>query len=270
MTLRANKLILAGTVVRVAGGGKIARVDLDVPQRDGAAGDDGVAKTATLAIMFRDNGENGMVDLALSMKTGDFMCAECEYFQQPVAVDGKDKPWKIVMIQARPGHVVHIPGQGVATMAAGGGINMALFAGTVIRNDGVKHVGASKVAMLRLAVACEPKYDKQMSMDEKKAQTVYLDITAWRGLAEKWLYKAEVKDSLLVVGHATQRVRDGILAKGKPVVMTEIDIVDVSLETEVGRGGGGGARTGGGTGTPAPSVDDDLPFISDDISFDLP
>lgn len=258
MTIRANKVVLAGSVskVNLASSGKNGIIILEVPAGAGSKDDDG-PKTTMLNIVVRDDG-SGIMELAKSMKSGDFMQCICEYYKQPVQLDGKDKPWGLLMLQAIPGHIIHIPGQGAVARMAGGGLNFAVFGGTVIKNPGVKNVGAKNIAMLRLTLACEPKYDRSHTPEQRKEMTTYMDVTAWRGLAEKWLSKAQVKDSMLVIGRVSQRQRDDLVSKGKPMTVVEIDIDDVSLETPEQRGGGGGGARPASTS--AATVDDDLPF----------
>lgn len=255
MSINANKVLLVGSVVSLKVAGTSGRVTLEVPAGDGERDDQ---KTTQLQVMFRNVGDVKMTPLLEGVKEGDAIACECQFYDQEVTFDGKDKAWKINMLEAKPGKVAIFPGGGINLRAMGNGINTATFAGRVMKNEGVKKVGAKETAMLRLNVLCEPTYDKQRSKEDTKKAEKWIDLTAWRGLAEKWLYKAEKGDLILVTGPIMSRPRDGQVFKGVPVPQIEIEMKEVHLQP-MGKGGGSSSGNGSG-GSSAGGVDDDLPF----------
>jgi single-stranded DNA-binding protein len=262
MSIRGNRVFLAGEIVKVGCTEKIARVDLSLPTLEGESED---KRPTIVGVYFRNEGDVNMVELASQMKAGDLLICEAQFYQQPMKLDNKEKDYRIMGLEAKPGKVIHVPDQGVAARAAGGGINCAIFAGAIVRDPELIKVGDKGTPKITISIACEPRYNREQSPEERKAATVYMDFVGWRGLAEKFLSRAKKSDQFVVVGAVKAEIRKDLIYKTKPVsvmTITPDGNADISFESPAPRGGngGGGGNSNRGGNNNRPSVDDDLPF----------
>jgi single-strand DNA-binding protein len=140
--------------------------------------------------------------------------------------------------------------------------NFITFIGNLTDDPELRFTGGgTPVASMR--VASNRRFTDRSGQQQE--ETTFLNINAWRDLAENAAESLSKGDRVVVIGRV--RVRSYENQQGQTVWVTEIEADEIApslrwarakVERTSGSSSGGGL--GGGDGTPPPPSDDDVPF----------
>jgi single-strand DNA-binding protein len=140
--------------------------------------------------------------------------------------------------------------------------NFITFIGNLTDDPELRFTGGG-AAVATLRVASNRRFTDRSGNQQE--ETTFLNVNAWRDLAENAAESLKKGDRVIVIGRV--KVRSYENQQGQTVWVTEIEADEIAPSLRWARatpqkssGSSGGSQSEGGTNAPPPPTDDDVPF----------
>ncbi len=140
--------------------------------------------------------------------------------------------------------------------------NYITFIGNLTDDPELRFTGGG-AAVATLRVASNRRWTGRDGQQQE--ETTFLNVNAWRDLAENAAESLKKGDRVIVIGRV--KVRSYENQQGQTVWVTEIEADEIAPSLRWARatpqkssGSSGGQQEGGGNSAPPPPTDDDVPF----------